>query len=360
MSSFATRRLIDAASALPPAERAQLNLWVNRGLDDPALARMTGMTLEAIAARRERIVGHLSEELGLPPDQILGALADIAASSFVEDLPTPSNGQASAVSPAEDSPAESVAKPAAESAAEPESAPLNGHGGAAQVASAPAGLLGPDGDGPPAPERRRLGLRAAIGGLLVLVGVILIAVLAFGSGSSSPPGRSTRTGARSPTTTTAGAPHPHTSASPPPTLSRPPEQQPLSALPGGTNHATGSVTAIGNRHHLSLRLTVRKLTPAVHGHYEVWLYNSIIDSAPLGRLRASVADVSLRLPAGAHRYRWIDVSFQPVGMVFNSGESVLRATNPAAASRSQLRKRSFRHRTLRRASSGSRRTKTSK
>lgn len=332
MSSFATRRLIDAASALPPAERAQLNLWVNRGLDDPALARMTGMTLEAIAARRERIVGHLSEELGLPPDQIHGALADIAASSAREDLRTPINGHASAVTPAEDPPAaEPVPEPAAESAAEPEPAPLDGHGGAAQVASAPASAISgvpptepePDGDGAPAPERRRRGLRAAIGGLLALVGLALIAVLAFGSGSSSSPGKLTRTGARS---------NPPTSASPSPTVRLPPKQ-PLSALPGGTNHATGSVTAVGNGPHLSLRLTVRRLPPAVHGHYEVWLYNSVIDSAPLGRLRAGVTVASLKVPAGARRYRWVDVSFQPAGMVLNSGESVLRAANPAAANR---------------------------
>ena len=79
--NLATRRLIDASATLPAADRALLSLWTQRGLNDAAMARMTGMTPAAIVERRERIVGALSAELGLPPEDISGALAGIASSA---------------------------------------------------------------------------------------------------------------------------------------------------------------------------------------------------------------------------------------------------------------------------------------
>src|SRR5664280_518641 len=63
MSRLATRRLIDAAASLEAADRALLNIWMSRGLDDADLARMTGMTEATIAGRRERIVAQLSTVL---------------------------------------------------------------------------------------------------------------------------------------------------------------------------------------------------------------------------------------------------------------------------------------------------------
>src|ERR1700733_5055444 len=84
MPSLATRRLIDATASLPPVDRALLNLWVNRGLDDQSLAAMTGMTSEAVEMRRARIVESLSAQLGLPHAQIQAALAEIAATSTDE------------------------------------------------------------------------------------------------------------------------------------------------------------------------------------------------------------------------------------------------------------------------------------
>ncbi len=81
MSHVATHRLIDASAVLGPAERALLNLWIHRGLDDAALARMTGLSPDSLADRRRAIVEGLSEELGLPPAQIEEALTAIAATS---------------------------------------------------------------------------------------------------------------------------------------------------------------------------------------------------------------------------------------------------------------------------------------
>jgi len=73
---------------------------------------------------------------------------------------------------------------------------------------------------------------------------------------------------------------------------------------------------------------VSNLPPASHGHYEVWLYDSLVSSEGLGSLRTGVTRLSLRVPANARRYPWIDISFQPLGNVFHSGESVMRSANP--------------------------------
>src|ERR1700704_6642393 len=87
-------RLTEATAALEAPDRALLNLWINRGLDDPALAEMTGMTPEAVAARRGRIVQRLSDELSLPADEVAEALGQIAVSSPRAD--TRRNGDAPA------------------------------------------------------------------------------------------------------------------------------------------------------------------------------------------------------------------------------------------------------------------------
>lgn len=76
-----TRGLIDAASTLAPAERALLDLWVNRGLGDERLAAMSGVTSDAIEARRARIVQRLSEQLSMPQVEVHEALAELAATS---------------------------------------------------------------------------------------------------------------------------------------------------------------------------------------------------------------------------------------------------------------------------------------
>jgi hypothetical protein len=106
----------------------------------------------------------------------------------------------------------------------------------------------------------------------------------------------------------------------------------LAALPGGLADASGTVTLHRSTRKLTLDLRVNKLPPASHGHYEVWLYQSLIYSLPLGRLRNGVRRLSLVLPGDARRYPWIDISLQPRGTVFPSGDSVLRAANPVYGS----------------------------
>jgi hypothetical protein len=283
VSRLATRRLIDAAATLEPPERALMNLWVNQGLGDAEVARMTGMSESVIAERRARIVEHLTEELGLPPEDIRAALDTIV-------------------------PGPETASP------EPEAPSVNG-------SAAMAAEAAPDGDeaapSRSSPSRRRL----LWAGLTLVVLVVLIVALTSGGSSRRPRSAvaSTRSATPAPAGTSAQSQPPNSSA-------------PLLVLSGGPTRATGSVKVNRIGHTVRLDLSVRNLPPAAsHGHYEVWLYDSLIYSEDLGRLRAGVTHVSLRMPADAGHYRWIDVSFQPLGRVFHSGESILRSTNPLAA-----------------------------
>ncbi len=323
MDHLAASRLIDAAAVFDAADRALVNLWVNHGLPDSAVGQMTGMGPEAIAERRERIVERLSVELGVAPAHVDEALAPSA--------PAPS--------------------------------PANGNGNGSNGHAAPAALRpGPAPEQPALPAPAATGRRRRLVGWLSLaalaVAAVVVALVLVLSGGSSRPARPHAAAVQPPAavTTTAAAPAPApvapTTPSPSPTVSRPPSP-PLAALPGGLKHAHGSVFLAGHGRHLKLRLTVRGLPAARRGHYEVWLYNSIIDSRALARLRTGRHRLTVRLPPHAAHYRWIDVSFQPLGAVNHSGESVLRARNPARASRGQLRKRSARRRQLRRLARGS-------
>lgn len=100
--------------------------------------------------------------------------------------------------------------------------------------------------------------------------------------------------------------------------------RPPAGIPGNAGGEVAAVHAGGG-----LRITVTGLPVARGGYYEVWLYNSILDARPLGRL-ATRASRTLPLPGDARHFRWIDVSFQPPGYGSDSGQSVLRAANPAA------------------------------
>jgi hypothetical protein len=317
-------RLTEASAGLAAPDRALLNLWINRGLDDPALAQMTGMTPEAIASRRARIVERLSSELGLPTGEVTEALGQIAASSGGAD------------------------------------ARRNG--------DAPAAVGAPSADPPePAGEQGtpRFPLSMAIGvAALVIVGIVVGLALALGGSHTS----HRATAAGTPTSTTAaGTPTSTTVAATPTSTTAVPAVAPAAGssrsrparrparatrrpgLPRGIARARGSVFLAGNGKTLRLKLTVRGLPAARSGHYEVWLYNSVRDSRALGRLRTGRHRLTVRLPRGARRYRWIDISFQPLGFVRHSGASVLRAADPDRASRRELRRRGARRSPLRRA-----------
>jgi hypothetical protein len=335
MAGLATRRLIDAAAKLDPADRALLNLWVNRGLDDERLTELTAMSIDALHVRRDKIVAQLAAELGLPDEDVRGALEHISPDDEAVSPPAPNGLTDAAPSPN-----------GAMTVTEPEAPPPNGAVTVTEPEAAP-----PDAEAPPpapdlppsppegpveAPHSRRwlwLGLLA-----LVVIAAVVIAVIAGGGRSSPTPHPTASTSSAAATATqTPTVPTPaHPTANPVPA--------PLAGLPGGLAHASGSVKLSGKLKNLKLNLRVRGLSAAHAGHYEVWLYNTVIDSQPLGRLRNGHDRLTVHLPANVRHYRWIDISFQPVGAVSHSGESELRASNPAHTTMARLRKHSSRTR----------------
>jgi hypothetical protein len=182
MASLATHRLIDAAARLDPAERALLNLWVNRGLDDDRLTALTGLSFDALHMRREKIVARLAGDLGLPDEDVRTALEQISPDAALSP-PTSDRGAGDAPS----------------------------HNGAMTIPESPRGA-------PTGTRRTRRWLWVGLLALM-LIAVVVVAIIAD-RGSSSPalppatgtPGTAT-TAARTPTVPAA---HPTTGNPVPP------------------------------------------------------------------------------------------------------------------------------------------------
>ncbi|MFZ0041335.1 MAG: hypothetical protein WAK93_08515 [Solirubrobacteraceae bacterium] len=246
-----------------------LDLWCNRGLEDGRIAQLTGTSLDALGSRRARLTARLSQDLGYAPDDVQEALAGLARE-----------------------------------AREPETSAndTDTDTGAAYAEHDQGSWL----------------LRVAVPGAVIILAALVASVILLTAGASH---RRAATHAR-------GLPAPAGSA--PRTTSAPQghsaSTQPLIGLPGGLAHVRGTVRRIGSGASSKLELTVASLPTPRDGHDEVWLYNSVLDSRPLGAVHPGTSVYAL--PPGAGRYRWIDVSLQPAGSVNHSGESELRAANP--------------------------------
>jgi hypothetical protein len=117
----------------------------------------------------------------------------------------------------------------------------------------------------------------------------------------------------------AGAYHGGDAGSPRPAEPKPlASKAPLTALDGGSARGTAHIS--GQRLDLSVSGLRRK------ARYQVWLYDSIADAVPVGTFAGPSARVHPRVPAGASRHRYLDVSLEPSdGNPNHSGQSVLRA-----------------------------------
>jgi hypothetical protein len=341
MTGQAGRRLIDAAATLDPPDRALLNLWLHRGLGDDRLAALTGMTADAVRRRRERILSDLSAELSLPEQDVADALRAL------ERSPTPDLGSPSH----EDVAGDSIAEPATMT-----TTPIGPPPGVATASDAAEDPVGPapvDPSPPPAQPpmsrgRGRVWLAIIAAVAVVVAGVLVILLSAGGSArrtdavtttsTSTPTAPATtpitggetaaaRTGS-TPSTATESASNAASTRSTAVAARSGPRLQALIALPGGLTHASGMARLLGHGQNLKLRLTVKGLPHRRHGHYEAWLYDTVLDSHALGRVRRG-ATMTYRLPRDARRYAAIDISYQPRGTVTESGESRLRALNPA-------------------------------
>jgi len=323
--SIPTRRLIAATSALDPASRAMLNLWLHRGLSDAQIAEFIGTTPAGVAARREALVSTLATELEASPQEVQESVDQLAASR--EDPP--------------------ASEPAAESAPGPPEQPAPAEeppeSGATVAPTGPAAVAEKEKAAEPEPEqpgeesfpeatagRRRPSRTVALIVVLALLALLLlISVLLAGSSKSTSAPKSVPSSRGAPSAGTArppraAAPRPPRAAAPRPT---PPRVLHLRPVGRATSSAEGLVTLIRSTGGVTrLRLTVRHLRPPPRSAvYGVWLYNSVLDAAPLAILRPAGRPINVRLPPRFARYRFVDVSVQPIGSYYHSGQSVLRA-----------------------------------
>ena len=326
----AAQRLIDASGKLDPADRALLSLLVNHGMDGDALARALHLDHARVAERRRELAEHLGAVLELPAAFVSEQLDELAQSARSEQLATASVDRT------------------------PETS-----AGAAAVIGASAPDTTPPAD-PKTRQRRRGWLLAAV--LLAAIAAVLIVSLT--SAGASKPGASkptaattgtsprttpsvTSTSATTPTTTSTTTPAttstttPATTSTTTPTATTPStpsggitpsppvrERAELETLPGGPAGMSGSIGLAGAAAKPRLVITVSGLPPAGTGHYEVWLYNSVIDSRGIARLGATGGTATVPLPRDFRRFRWIDVSMQPAGTTVHSGISMVRAAVP--------------------------------
>ena len=310
----AAQRLIDASGKLDPADRALLSLLVNHGMDGDALARALHLDHARVAERRRELAEHLGAVLELPAAFVSEQLDELAQSARSEQLATASVDRT------------------------PETS-----AGAAAVIGASAPDTTPPAD-PKTRQRRRGWLLAAV--LLAAIAAVLIVSLtsagASKPGASKPTAATTGTSPRTtPSVTSTSATTPATTSTTTPTATTPStpsggitpsspvrERPVLETLPGGPAGMSGSIGLAGAAAKPRLVITVSGLPPAGTGHYEVWLYNSVIDSRGIARLGATGGTATVPLPRDFRRFRWIDVSMQPAGTTVHSGISMVRAAVP--------------------------------
>ena len=157
---------------------------------------------------------------------------------------------------------------------------------------------------PPVKRKRLLLLPVLLGGLLVAVVVALVLALAADPDDDGDNPAPVPSGERS--------------------VQVPGERAKLAPLAGGSGEGNAEVEDG------TLELSVSGLPDPGGAGYQVWLYNSLSDARPLNGLRNEKEfELKTKLPEGADRYEFLDVSLEPADQNGNhSGQSVLRAPVP--------------------------------
>jgi Anti-sigma-K factor rskA len=250
----------------PPEDRALLDLSVRRKVKDEVVAAVLRLQPEDVPLRREAALDRLADQLGIHDPAERARLPEQLAELPGDQWPD-ENGSL--------------------------------------VSSAPAVPPPPPPAAKPDPARRRRRPLAAI--VVIVVGALLggfVGLLLFG-GDSDDDGDSGSAPAA-----TAPAPAPKSV-----------DLEPV--LPGFSGHGTARIEGSGANSRLVMSL--RGLPPREEA-YQVWLYNSLTDALPVDRVVGSRLDVDKVLPADPAKYKFIDVSLEPIDDNPNhSGASVLRA-----------------------------------
>jgi hypothetical protein len=310
--------LVAASAVLDPTGKALLNLWLHRDMADERIAELIGSTSERVAGRRDRVAQTLAYQLDTTPEAVREAIEHIAHPPAAGDEPVP------------DEPLEAAEPEEPLRSNTPEAPP-----GGTEAASDATAPVSSRSAAEPERRRRRSGLAALA--LLAAIGLIAVLLASTGSGRSDPPRAVTAAAAAQPKQQPATQPKakPKQNAKPTPKRSaatphrharrKPPATKPrvvLAPLPGAPGNGRGVLTleSRGGRTFVRLQLTG---LPRVRGTYRLWLYNSVLDARPLADASATGTFLG-PLPRIKRQFRYLDVSVQPPGSRFHSGESVLR------------------------------------
>jgi Anti-sigma-K factor rskA len=268
-----------ALSRLDPASRALLDLSLRRGMRPEEIGDLLGTDPESVIVAREGALEQLASELGMDDvselDDVRARLAELPAAAWT--------GQA-----------------AAEAAPEPETAAVRAAEPEPRVAREP--------------EPRRKSRLPLLLALLAIAAIVLVVVLASSGGDDK---KTASTQQQKPNKPKPSKP------------SKPKPSKPATPKPGPTVDLTALSDAGGATGTAALTDGGKRLTVKVSGlrdaAYQVWLYDSVIDTVSLTKVRGTKLELDLKLPRNASHYRYVDISREPPdGNPNHSGESVLR------------------------------------
>ena len=295
-------RLPAALADLDPGNRALLDLSLRRGVSDAEIGELLRKTPEDVARGRDAVLELLADALEVPGhdrrERVRRAVSELPDDAWRRG-PASAGPGPEPEQPLEPEPPE----PEPEPAPEPEPEPGSEREPAAQGAGEPQ-RMDDDFYFAPEPRRSRRGAVIAALGLLAVAGAI--AALVLGGGDADPARDSDDRAGSQP-------------AAPPDRRSDDGASVALEPLTGGRGRGRVSAAEGG-----LLVISLRGL-PRPEGAYEAWLYNTVVDAQSLGRFEGANGRLQGTLPAGASRYRFLDVSLEPAdGNANHSGDSVLR------------------------------------
>jgi hypothetical protein len=262
-----------ALARLDPASRALLDLSLRRGMRPEEISDLLATDPESVIVAREQALDHLAADLHIDREEQRDYLRARLAELPGEAWTPPKQPQAK-----RERPLSTPEPPAAE-----------------------------------ATDETRYRLPLMVGLLAVAIVALVIALSSSGDDKkpSPPPSQANPTAADKPP------------AAKPPTAK--PQSQPsptvrLAPVAGG-----GAVKGTAHLSDGGKRLQLR-IDGLPRGSYQVWLYNSVIDSKSIGGARGgSRISLDAKLPADAAKYRYVDISRERAdGNANHSGESVAR------------------------------------
>ena len=305
--------LPEALTELPLPFKATLELAYRRGLPDSTISEVAGLEEAEMARQRERALEWLAGRTGSGggPGEVEDGLRGLSPAGWSGELEQDGEPQA-LQQPVEGEPPEAQDPGEEDPSEEKEPRPFP------VLPSAPTTSAG----GRQGSARRLLTALALAAALVVAV--ILIVSIGTGDSSDSQPELASETSQPIPGEEGAGGETGGQAQEPPDPGGEEPAA-PAEMVPlAGAEAAGGAMATLSDsssRPQLELAL---EGFPDPDGEYRAWLYNSVIDSVPLGSTEAGDGAIRARLPDGWEDFSFVDVSIQQDGSEAHSGRSVAR------------------------------------